>query len=379
MDISIRNDGHEGGQTLVIVVLAIVALLGMTGLVVDGGNTWAQQRQTQNASDSAAEAGSVILVQWYAGATAPSTSYAGTCPNASANVWDLAVCKAVYGAGAYNGVTVTSAYYTNFDGSQNLGTVGAGTLPAGAQGIRALGSKVFSTYFARVFPGMSQFTVSTQATAVVGAVTTYCPPGQICGTLPVTFPVQTSTCAGNGNLQVGSSPWSFTTNFVASTESIVPLCKNGPGSVGWLDWPCETGNGTPGLIDAITTPCNVNLILPAWINAHTGNTNAGGVEDALNAYHNKLVWLPEFDSVRGNGSGLQYHIIQFQAFQLDHAYISGNNHPDCNSSPGQPFVDGNGSNGCLKGWWTKATVTGSVNIGAIVQGTSDTLGVALIR
>ena len=368
----------EHGQVLVLFVLALVGLLAMTGLVVDGGNAWAQQRQTQNAADSAAEAGTVILAQWYAGASAPNTSYAGTCPTATTDAWDLAVCQSVYGAASSNGISVTAAYYTNFNGLQNLGTVGGGSVPSGAQGILALGQKQFGTYFARVV-GINQFSTSAEATAVVGTVTTYCPPGAICGTLPVTFPIQTSTCAGNGTLQVGTNPWPVTTSFTSSTESIVPLCKNGPGSVGWLQWPCETQNGTPGLIDEITSPCNANLTLPVWIDTYTGNTNDPAVEAALNAYHDQLVWLPEFDNTRGNGNNLQYHIVQFQAFELDTAYISGNNHPQCNSAPGQPYVDGNGSNGCIKGWWTKAIMTGAVQIGNITQGTNQTLGVQLIR
>lgn len=379
MAISTPGSRHERGQVLVLVVLAIVGLLAMTGLVVDGGNTWAQQRQTQNASDSAAEAGAVILAQWYKGATAPSTSYSGTCPTVSANTWDAAVCRAVYGAGSYNGVTVTSAYYTNFDGSVNLGNVGGGALPSDAQGIRALGRKVFDTYFARVVPGMNQFSAGADATAVVGTIKTYCPPGAICGTLPVTFPVQTALCAGNGTLQVGSGAWPVTTTFVDTSESIVPLCKNGPGSVGWLQWPCATQNGTPGLISEISSPCNVNITLPEWIDTSTGNTNDGAVEAALNVYHGKLVWLPQFTDTRGTGNNLQYFVTQFQAFQFDTAYIAGNNHPACNSAPGHPFVDGNGSNGCIKGWWTGALVTGSVQIGDITQGTNQTLGVQLIR
>ena len=378
MDTSNPRRSREHGQVLVLFALALVGLLAMTGVVIDGGNAWAQQRQTQNASDSAAEAGSVILAQRLAGATAPSTSYAGTCPTTTGDLWDLAVCQAVYGAGGYNAVSVTGAYYTNYDGSQVLGNVGGGSVPSGAQGIRATTRKEFGTYLARVV-GINQLGTGAEATAVVGIVKTYCPPGAVCGTLPVTFPIQTSTCAGNGTLQVGKNPWPVTSEFIAGTESIVPLCKNGPGSVGWLQWPCSTQNGTPGLISEISSPCNANITLPAWIDTSDGNPNVQGVEDALNAYHGKLVLLPEFDNTRGTGNNLQYHITQFQAFMLDWAYTAGNNHPQCNSAPGTPFVDGNGSNGCVKGWWTNAIITGSVEIGDISQGTNQPLGVQLIR
>ena len=378
MDTSHQRGSPERGQVLVLVALALTALLALTGLVIDGGNAWAQERQTQNGSDSAAEAGSVILAQWFAGASAPSTAYPASASCTSTNQWDLAVCQAVYGAAKANGVAITAAYYTKYDGSQNLGTVGGGSLPSGAQGIRAVGNKQFGTYLAGVV-GINQMSAGAQATAIVGTVTTYCPTGTICAALPVTFPVQTSTCAGNGTLQVGNSPWSPTTDFTAGTESIVPLCKNGSGSVGWLQWPCETTNGTTGLIAEITNPCLTNITLPAWVPTYTGNTNDPAVQTALNNYHNQLVYLPEFNDVQGTGANLQYHIYQFQAFELDTAYISGNNHPECNTTPGLPPVDGNGSNGCIKGWFTDAIVTGAVNIGSITPGTTQTLGVQLIK
>lgn len=380
MDVPIPRRRDERGQALVLLALSLVGLLAMTGLVVDGGNAWAQQRQTQNASDSAAEAGTVVLAEWWAGATAPSTSYGATCPLPTTDPWDLAVCRSVYGAGTYNNVTVTAAYYTNSDGSQNLGTVGQGSLPTGAQGVRAVTLKSFGTYTARVV-GINQLSTGAEATAVVGTVPIPCAPGQVCGTLPVAFPIKSSTCAGNAFLQVGTDPWQISdVPWPVGDESIIPLCKNGPGSVGWLQWPCATQNGTPGLISEITSPCTFNLVLPAWIDTSNGDPNAPTIQADLNAYHGKLIWLPQFDNTRGNGSGgLQYHVTRFQAFLFDAAYTSGNN-TECNSLPGQPFVGGNGSTGCIKGWWTKATVTGAVHIGDITtQGTNETLGVTLIR
>jgi len=369
----------EGGQALVLLALSLVGLLALTGLVVDGGNAFAQQRQTQNASDAAAEAGTVVLAEWWAGATAPSTSYGATCPGPTTDPWDLAVCQSVYGAGTYNNVTVTAAYYTNSDGSATLGPVGNGPLPTGAQGVRVVSSKNFGTYTARVV-GINQMTSGAEATAVVGTVQIPCSTGTICSTLPVAFPVSTSTCAGNAFLQVGVGDWQTSESpWPASKESIIPLCKNGPGSVGWLDWPCNTQNGTPGLINEITNPCTFNLVLPAWINTTPGNTNDGAVQTALNAYHDKLVWLPHFDSTRAHGSNLDYHVTQFQAFHFDQAYTASNNNTECNTDPGQPYVGGNGSTGCIKGWWTKATVTGSVHLGGLTQGTNETLGVTLIR
>jgi len=49
--------GRERGQILVIFALGIVAIIAMTGLVIDGGATYVQRREQQNVVDSAAMAG----------------------------------------------------------------------------------------------------------------------------------------------------------------------------------------------------------------------------------------------------------------------------------------------------------------------------------
>ncbi|HOQ98432.1 MAG TPA: pilus assembly protein TadG-related protein [Anaerolineae bacterium] len=47
----------ERGQTLVVVAVLIVGLVAFLGLVIDGGNVYAERRQMQNAADAAALAG----------------------------------------------------------------------------------------------------------------------------------------------------------------------------------------------------------------------------------------------------------------------------------------------------------------------------------
>ena len=47
------------GQALILIVAAIVGLVAITGLAVDGGNAYADRRRAQNAADSAAVAGAL--------------------------------------------------------------------------------------------------------------------------------------------------------------------------------------------------------------------------------------------------------------------------------------------------------------------------------
>ena len=48
---------NEHGQSLIIVALIMVALIAMLAFALDGGNTYFQRRNAQNAADAAAIAG----------------------------------------------------------------------------------------------------------------------------------------------------------------------------------------------------------------------------------------------------------------------------------------------------------------------------------
>ncbi len=56
-----RDRKSEGGQSLVLFAIMLVALLGILGLVLDGGNLYAKRRTAQNAADAGALAGARAL------------------------------------------------------------------------------------------------------------------------------------------------------------------------------------------------------------------------------------------------------------------------------------------------------------------------------
>ena len=58
-----KNNKFEQGQALVLVTLAIVGLVGITGLVVDGGMTYYDRQTAQNAADSAAFSAALAKVR----------------------------------------------------------------------------------------------------------------------------------------------------------------------------------------------------------------------------------------------------------------------------------------------------------------------------
>ena len=406
-----RPRNGQRGQILPIFVGGLLALIVGVAFVVDGGNAMAQQRSTQNAADAASEAGTVVLAQ-YLMAGSSSTGATGTCPTGTANAWDLEVCKAVYGSAAANGVAISSASYTDYKGDV-IGSVGGGSLPNGAQGVRSIVSKQFDTYFARAV-GINSFTASTQATAVTGTITSLCQPGMGCGLFPITVPYVVSTCDNNGTLTPGVGPWPYLgdADTSAANEAIVPLCKDknddigggSAGSVGWLDYSTAIGGITDGSCnnqfkDAILDPCITSLTFPTWIQTFTGGVGKGGpaIQTAINSYHDDTVQIPLFDGTCkskpggtslsdcppgdiGVGANTWYHIPTFASFKLDYIYISGNDRKQCDKAPGAPFVSGNGANGCLKGWWVVALPSpGAVGLGAIAPSTSNNLGVQLIK
>lgn len=402
---------REHGQILVIFVGGLIALILGVAVVVDGGNAMAQQRDTQNGADSASEAGATVILQYLMGGSA-ATGVVGTCPSGSGNAWDAEVCRAVWGNADGNQITIDTASYTDYKGDV-IGTVGSGTFPTGAQGVRVVASKAFDTYFARV-AGMNTFTATTQATAVTGTITTLCQPGVPCGLFPLTVPYVTSNCDNNGTLTPGVGPWPYlgTGDMNAGNEAIVPLCKDknndigggSAGSVGWLDLATGIGVTTEGTCpnsfrDAVLNPCVTSIPFPTWIQTFPGGVGKGGpvIQNAINQFQGDVINIPLFDGtckVRPTGTNLSdcpsgqigvgantwYHIPSFGGFLLDAIYINGNDRKECDNAPGQPFVTGNGANGCLKGWWTVPVPgPGAIDLGAVSPSTTNRLGVQLIK
>lgn len=380
--------------------ISLLAIIGGVGLIIDGGNAWAQQRITQAGSDAAAEAGAVVLATMYSGQATPTSG------------WDGAVAAAVSGSAAKNGITVPVAYYTDIcgtflrpDGTKAAGTgdaavVGAGAVPTNnntnpdcpggivgpVSGVQARADKTFGTFVSGAI-GISQFTASTKATAVTGLLQGTCSAEVGCVVLPVAAPVTVVTCDGTGEAAGTSVPWP------KNVRVVVPLCKNNAGNVGWIDWTPKSG-GTSELIASILTPDNPALDLPSWqFVSATGNVNSAGVEDALNTYIGNVILFPNFDltcaddpdvtkvrespaygcsNIGGNGSNQWYRIPQVAAFELERAYVTGSNASACDT--------GNGATSCLIGKFRSFVTAGTVGPG-IGGGTTvgAVLGVQLIK
>jgi hypothetical protein len=401
--ITMNHTRFEGarGQALVVMVIALLAIIAGLGLIIDGGNAWAQQRITQAGNDASAEAGAVVLAQYGANP--------GLQPESD---WDAAVESAVTSVATDNGITIDVAYYTDIcgtllrpDGTKATDTtdaavVGARVLPVNnltnpdcptgvvgpVAGVQAMASKTFDVFVSRAI-GFTTFTASTNATAVSGLLQGTCAADSGCIVLPVTVPVTVVTCDGSGKAQITSTPWP------KNTRVVVPLCKNNPGNVGWLDW-TPKGGGAKELEESILTPNNPPIDLPSWnYVTQTGNPNSKPIDDALNTYDGQIVLFPLFDltcgsdpdvsqvkvapdygcgDIGGSGSNQWYRFPAFAAFELEGAYINGNNKAQCDT--------GNGATSCLIGQFVDFIRTGTVGPG-IGGGTTDgaVIGTQLIK
>ena len=66
---SARGRARERGQILVLFALSAVVMIAMVGLVLDGGDTYAQRRDEQNGADLAAMAGANAYMNQPGGVT----------------------------------------------------------------------------------------------------------------------------------------------------------------------------------------------------------------------------------------------------------------------------------------------------------------------
>jgi len=391
------------GQTLVLFALALVAMLSMVALVIDAGNAYAQQRRTQNGIDATAEAGAVELARRLIG-----------LPGNDAQ-WDQRVLDAVNNTAAANAITaVTPAQYTDVDGL-TLGPVGTGTIPPGTQGVLAGGSRVFSTFVAGLI-GFGTFTASADAIAVTG----YAESSGVGGVIPLTFPIIVTQCeTGSGSNRLyhpfGNEEWPHgPENLVA-----IPLCSNGPGNVGWIDWTPPFG-GASEIAEYIAGDKDHGTITtPMWyFVAETGAISS--LDDDMDFWENKDILLPIFHAEAddpatpqdesilgtceiepanpkdqlgdcppgrngGTGQNQWYFLTTFGEFHLLHSYIQGNHQAECND-PSLALIassdpDSNQLlNNCLIGYFKAPVIAANMTVGSSTPTSSLTpLAIQLIK
>lgn len=138
---------RQRGQILVLFTLALVAIISMVGLVLDGGGAFAQRRDEQNAADL--------------GALAGANAYMNTSGSVATKTG--AARAAAIAATARNGYTHGAAG-TSVDVTVNL-------LSSGAE-VQVGVTRPHVNNFARIVPGQATWDVSVTAAAIAGSVDT---------------------------------------------------------------------------------------------------------------------------------------------------------------------------------------------------------------
>jgi putative Flp pilus-assembly TadE/G-like protein len=375
---------RDRGQIIVVAALTMVALIGGVSLILEGGNAYAHQRMVQNAADSTANAGAMVIGQRLGGGSQT----------------DADVYNAVNQMASANGLNSYVGYYTDvhgnmltplgftttvFSSAEQVGSSdGDTTIPPGTQGVRVGGSQLFGTTFARVL-GINQFTASADATAVAGGLTG----GYV---MPVVFPVSMTNCDGSGNNVVIDEPWRLSnpnptdpTAHPIGQEYLVPLCKSGSGSFMILNL-----DPTKSCDEEVTNPSSVQFNdFPVYVDTDTGNDCANKISDAVNTaqLQGTVVMIPicDADCVTNSGTGGTYHIIRMVSFYLDYlSYSNSGSNAACALTTSPTYgtsivniVGGNGSSSCMAGWFVRYVTSGPVGTGNITNG--EAIGVQLIR
>jgi len=367
----LRLDRHsrvqQHGQVLVVSVLAIIAMMSMLALLLEGGNAYAQQRGTQNGVDAAANAGAVALARKLAGSTITTTDV-GDAVQAIANA---------------NALPAYTAYYTDVSGNVldaggHPAQVGIDAIPSGAQGVTVAGSRTFGTTVGGVI-GINSLTASADATAITGPLTG----GPL---LPIVFPINIVDCVTNGDLGTSEDFWvqSNPGDPPDGPEYIVPLCKTGGGSFMILNL-----DDSLSCAEELATPPSVTWYsFPVQVPSDNGNDCAKKLLEGVLALKGTVVNIPicSGDCVTSGGSHAEYTITKVAAFYLDAVLPmsdkNGGTNPLCQagtSPSGYPVttIAGNGSDSCLIGWFVKYITEGPVGPGSV--GNSDSIGVQLIK
>ena len=149
----------EGGQALILIALAAIGLVGIVGLAIDGSAKFSDQRQAQNAADTAAMAAALAKVNSLKNGDSNSPF---DCPPSSGTPSD--VCSALLSAG------FARATSNGYDGDLVTNTVEiysppiSGPYSGNGNYVQVIITSNVSTTFARVL-GIAQTQNIVQATA----------------------------------------------------------------------------------------------------------------------------------------------------------------------------------------------------------------------
>jgi Flp pilus assembly protein TadG len=280
---------NQRGQAFVVTVLMIASLLGVTALVLDVGSWFRAHRQLQATADAAALAGAQAL------------------PDDPGTASGLANDFAAKNTTGLQGVTVTlSQKYVSNDT------------------IKVHVAKPAEGFFSKVF-GIDSVNEGASATARVAGMKSalYVAPIVVNQTHPML-----TGCNGPC--------------FGSSYQTTIPVSQTGaPGAFGLVNLDPQSGgtSGASTLANWILNGFDKYLDIGNYASDPGVKFNSNQIQDAMNQRIGTEMLFPVYDTLTGQGSNAQYHIIGWVGF-----FVTG--------------VDKNGNNGNVSGYFTRVIWTG---------------------
>ena len=291
-----RSD--DRGAFTVLLAISLLALLGLTGLVVDGGRAYADHRATQNAADAAALAGAGALNAILFANTGQegAVNDAVVASLAANNVNGVPDCRLVDEAGTDLGACPTA-------------NTGAG-LPATVAGVSVRARDSQNGSFIKAL-GISGFSAQAAATAQIEALRSGSSPFMICGLDAAHHGFDPPLLLASG------SSWVVTPASVSQTYALhgpqVPDCGAGSDSF-------------KGLADDTAT-----VGVPGWWPGDTG-VHAGPIRnvvaradactttDGLDNWTGCTLVVPICVDGRGSGTSTDLYCVRFGVFRVSQSH-----------------------------------------------------------
>jgi Flp pilus assembly protein TadG len=159
----------ERGAALVLIAVSLTAVVGVSGIVIDGGNAFAQRRQMQNAADSASLAGARALD--------------GLVVNAESAIWTKVVASATSNGADASLITcrLESDVLVDLGACPVANTGTATALRNAASSVRVTVAATTNTAFVRAV-GIQNFTARAGATAQIEGLRAGNSPFALCAT-----------------------------------------------------------------------------------------------------------------------------------------------------------------------------------------------------
>jgi hypothetical protein len=314
---------HTQGQSVVLIALAILVLVGMAGLGLDGANVFNQRRNAVNASDAAAMAGTNMLIEQRKGG---SGSNSAICQSVVDYFNNHKLDQGANMAWTASYVDAQGQPAQQICDSSVSPVAEAGFASSNVKGVAVDVKYTFTPLFMPVL-GRNELTVSGAATAIYG------PLGKTTGSNVVPFTV------------------SETAIEKIQDDGVISVVKLGAGNFGSIEFnPDNVASGTANDCTSSTYEdtqsyywCNGSPKYPVYIGeVLPGNTGmvAPSLEDEILTHENQIIIIPVFeggDSVPTSnckiseggtgcstgGSNKDYTIVGFLAVRLNSVTLTG--------------------------------------------------------